>query len=265
MLGSIIGDIVGSIYEFNNIKTKDFEFFGSRCEYTDDSVLTFATADWLLHGGSVARYYCDYRFRYPDPMGCYGTGFVSWAVRAQRQGDYSPYNSCGNGSAMRVGPVGWACDTKDEILAKARESAECTHNHPEGIKGAQATALAIFMARQGADKQDIRNAIESNFGYNLHFNCDGIRPTYGWGATCQDTVPQAIVAFLDGLDFEDCIRNAVSLGGDSDTLACITGSIAEAYFGIPDGIRQRALAYLPDELKNLLSEFETKFGRGEAK
>ena len=184
MLGSIIGDIVGSIYEFGNIKTKDFEFFSMDGSYTDDSILTLATADWLLNGGDVAHYYSRYGIENPWPMGGYGGGFQLWIVRSNRQNDFRPYNSCGNGSAMRVGPVGWAFDTKEKVMAKAKESAECTHDHPEGIKGAQATALCIFMARQGASKEEIRKEIEKVFGYNLDFTCDGIRPTYTWGGTC---------------------------------------------------------------------------------
>lgn len=261
MIGSIIGDIVGSVYEFtpNNIKTKQFEFFNPNGSYTDDSILTFATADWLLHGGEVAHYYSKYGEKYPWPMGGYGGGFKLWLVRSIRQQDYRPYNSCGNGSAMRVGPVGWAFDTIEEILAKAKESAECTHNHPEGIKGAQATALAIMMARHGCDKNEIRSEIEKRFEYDLQFTCEQIRPTYTWGGTCQDSVPQAIVAFLDGEDYEDSIRNAISIGGDSDTIGCITGSIAEAYFGVPADLRNSAMNYLPEEFQSIISEFENKF------
>ena len=261
MLGSVIGDIVGSIYEFRNIKTKDFEFFNVNGSYTDDSILTFATADWILNGGEVWRYYSKYGIEYPCPMGGYGSGFRSWIDRSNRQNDSRPYNSCGNGSAMRVGPVGWAFDTREEVLAKAKESAECTHNHPEGIKGAQATALAIYMARKGASKEQIRQEMQNEFGYNLQFTCDEIRPTYTWGATCQDSVPQAIVAFLEGKDFEDCIRNVISIGGDSDTLGCITGSIAEAFFGIPDEIREKGMSYLPAQFAELVNTFESKFGR----
>lgn len=262
MIDSIIGDIVGSVYEFtpNNIKTKQFEFFNPNGSYTDDSILTFATADWLLHGGEVANYYSKYGEKYPWPMGGYGGEFKLWLVRSIRQQDYRPYNSCGNGSAMRVGPVGWAFDTIEEILAKAKESAECTHNHPEGIKGAQATALAIMMARHGCDKNEIRSEIEKRFEYDLQFTCEQIRPTYTWGGTCQDSVPQAIVAFLDGEDYEDSIRNAISIGGDSDTIGCITGSIAEAYFGVPADLRTSAMKYLPEEFQSIISEFENKFG-----
>jgi ADP-ribosylglycohydrolase len=161
---------------------------------------------------------------------------------------------------MRVGPVGWAYNSKEDVLAKAKESAECTHNHPEGIKGAQATALCVMMARQGASKESIREEIEKTFGYDLGFTCDEIRPSYTWGGTCQDSVPQAIVSFLDGQDFEDCIRNAISIGGDSDTIGCITGSIAEAFFGIPDALREQALTYLPEGFKGVITEFENKYG-----
>lgn len=262
MLGSIIGDIVGSIYEFHNIKTKDFPFFPERGEYTGDSILTVATAEWLLDGAGTkdsGPYYFRYASRYPHPMGAYGNSFIRWVKRAAT-GDFAPYNSCGNGSAMRVGPVGWAFQTIDTVLAAAEASAACTHNHPEGIKGAQATALCIFMARIGATKEEIRTAVVSRFGYDLSFTCDGIRESYGWGATCQDTVPQAIVAFLDGKDFEDSIRNAISLGGDSDTLACITGSIAEAFFGIPEELCKKGMGYLPYSLRKVVEESEQKYG-----
>ena len=258
MLGSIIGDIVGSVYEFNNIKTKEFPLFSMKSNYTDDSILTIATADWLLHGGEVAHYYSKYAQQYPIPMGGYGSHFRCWIERSA-QGDYQPYNSCGNGSAMRVGPVGWAFNTEEEVLQAAKVSAECTHNHPEGIKGAQATALCILMARQGKDKDFIRKTIEEKFQYDLQFTCDSIRDSYSWGSLCQDTVPQAIVAFLDAEDFEDAIRNAISIGGDSDTLACITGSIAEAFFGIPQDLRDETFAMLPYEFAKLISEFENKF------
>lgn len=258
MLGSIIGDIVGSVYEFNNIKTKDFPFFSSGCTFTDDSILTLATADWLLHGGDVAHYYSKYAQEYPSPMGSYGGGFLCW-IEQTKAGIFSPYNSCGNGSAMRVGPVGWAFDTEEEVMQAAKTSAECTHNHPEGIKGAQATALCILMARQGKDKETIRKVIEEKFHYDLQFTCDSIRDTYGWGAVCQNTVPQAIVAFLDAEDFEDAIRNVISIGGDSDTLGCITGSTAEAFYGIPQDLRDETFALLPNNFAKLVSDFENKY------
>ena len=262
MLGSIVGDIVGSVYEFthNNIKTKEFPLFGEKCNYTDDSIMTVATADWLLHGGDVAHYYSRYGAENPCPKGGYGGMFQLWIAHAVTTGEHKPYNSCGNGSAMRVGPVGWAFETKEEVMAWAKRSAECTHNHPEGIKGAQATALCILMARKGATKEEMKKAVEAEIGYDLNFTCDGIRDIYTWGGTCQTSVPQAIRAFLDGADFEDCIRTAISIGGDSDTIGCITGSIAEAFYGIPQPIYEKAFSYLPDHFQKIVKEFEGKFG-----
>lgn len=267
MIGSIAGDIIGSKYEFANIKTKEFPLFGDGHDYTDDTVLTVATADWILHGGDVARYYHRYAVENRTPLGGYGGMFFRWVVMASRMGDFSPYGSCGNGSAMRISPVGWAFDTEDEVLAKAKESAECTHNHPEGIIGAQATALAIFMARKGASAADIRKAVVDRFGYDLSMTVDEIRPRYSWegldgivsGATCQGSVPQAIICALEASDYEDAVRNAVSIGGDSDTIGCITGAIAEALFGVPDHIKSAALGYLPPHLRNVVEEFESKY------
>lgn len=270
MLGAIIGDIVGSIYEFANIKTKQFPLFSDGMEFTDDSILTVATASWLLHGGSVADSYVSFGSRYPSPMGGYGTSFKAWLIRASRTGDAQPYGSCGNGSAMRVSPVGWAARTEQEVLALAEESAACTHNHPEGIKGAQATALCIFLARHGREAAEIRREIERRFGYDLSLSVGDIRPRYSWrgmdgtgnGGVCQDSVPQAIVCALEATDFEDAIRNAVSIGGDSDTIGCITGGIAEALFGVPAAIRERAMTYLTDDLAAVVDEFERRYGNG---
>ena len=267
MIGNILGDAAGSVYEFNNIKSKDFEIVNPNADYTDDSILTIATADWILNGGDIAHIYSRYGNDNPCPMGGYGGGFARWLVVSQRIGDYSPYGSCGNGSAMRVGPVGWAFDTEADVLAKAKESAECTHNHPEGIKGAQATALAIFMARKGASADEIRNRITELFDYDLSLSVDEIRPRYSWdgldgivsGATCQGSVPQAIVCALEATDFEDAICNAVSIGGDSDTIACIAGGIAEARFGVPDNLRKWAESLLPTAFRDILTTFESKF------
>ena len=274
MLGAIIGDIIGSKYEFQNIKTKDFPLFGKYCDFTDDSILTVATADWLLHGGEVATYYSNYAADNDCPMGGYGSGFRRWVTRTIVEGDFSPYNSCGNGSAMRVGPVGWLSSKipflgEQLILKKAKESAECTHNHPEGIKGAQATALCIYLARKGASVDEIRQRIEKEFSYDLSLSIDELRPRYSWrgldeagnGGTCQGSVPQAIICALDATDFEDAVRNAISIGGDSDTIGCITGSIAEALFGVPDEIRQKGMSYLPNEFKKVINDFETKYGK----
>lgn len=267
MLGSIIGDIVGSIYEFNNIKTKDFPFFTEKNEFTDDSILSIATADWILHGGQSGKYYADYAARYPYPMGGYGTSFKAWAILAAKTGKMQAYNSCGNGSAMRICPVGWAYETESETLAAAKASAECTHNHPAGIIGAQAVALCIFMARNGKSKDEIRQAMSEKFHYDLNFTVEEIKDEYGWnsarfgnGGICQASVPQAIVAFLDGSDFEDCIRNAICIGGDSDTIGCITGGMAEAFHGIPKDIYDKGISYLNAELRAVVEKFEEKYG-----
>lgn len=267
MLGAIIGDIVGSIYEFDNIKTKEFPFFDEGKEYTDDSILTIATADWLLNGGEIGNYYLKYATDYPYPMGSYGTMFVEWIHRSRR-GIMQPYNSCGNGSAMRIGPVGWAFDTESKTLEAAKVSAECTHNHPEGIKGAQAVALCIFLARQGKTSSEIRDRIQRDFDYDLSLTVDEIRPRYSWegldgaisGGTCQGSVPQAITCALEATDFEDTVRNAISIGGDSDTIGCITGSIAEALYGIPDDMRKYGINSLPSALRTIVERFENRYG-----
>lgn len=262
MIGAIIGDIVGSIYEFDNIKSKEFDFFDERMEFTDDSVLTVATADWLLNGGNPGPYYLRYANEYPDPMGSYGLGFLKWVQRAN-SGVMEPYYSCGNGSAMRVSPVGWAFSSEEETLDAARRTAVCTHNHPEGIKGAQATVLCIFMARCGASAQDIKLRIEKDFGYDLSMTIDEIRPRYSWsgldgvgdGGTCLGSVPQAIACALQATDFEDAIRNAISIGGDSDTIGCITGGIAQALFGVPQEMQDKALTLLPEQLRVVVTRF----------
>lgn len=226
MIGAILGDIIGSVYEFNNIKRKDFPLFRKDSSYTDDTIMTVAIADWLLHGGNLVKVLQHYGNKYPCPMGGYGGFFAQWLRAVHPQ----PYNSWGNGSAMRVSPVGWYFDSLEETLAVAAETAEITHNHSEGIKGAQATAAAIFLARNEKSKEYIREYIENTFGYDLHRTCDEIRPTYQFDGSCQGTVPEAIIAFLESDSFEDAVRLAVSLGGDSDTLACITGGIAEAFY-----------------------------------
>jgi ADP-ribosylglycohydrolase len=265
MIGSIIGDVVGSIYEFGNIKTKDFEFFSEKGSFTDDSILTVATADWILKGGEVAKYYSRYGYENPWPMGGYGGGFCTWLFQPQRLHDFNgqpfedgkrhPYNSYGNGSAMRASACGWAAKSLEEALNLGKRSAEITHNHPEGIKGAQATAAAIFMARQGETKEAIRTYMEPTFGYDLKHTCDEIRPYYDWESSCQGTVPPAFLAFFDSHDFEESIRLAVSLGGDSDTLACITGGIAQAYYKeIPDEIIEQMRMRLPKEFWEVMEK-----------
>ncbi len=255
MIGAITGDIIGSIYEFNQIKTKDFPLFSEDCTFTDDSVLTVAVADAILSGGSYLESVKRIGQRYPDSG--YGGHFIGWLL----SDDYSPYNSWGNGSAMRVSPVGFAYNTQEEVLRQAKMSAEITHNHPEGIKGAQATALAIFLARTGSGKEDIRSRITRMSGYNLDRTVDDIRPEYHFNESCQETVPEAIVAFLDSDSWEDAIRNAVSLGGDSDTLACITGGIAEAFYGgVPDEITTRAKEILTPDLLEITEKFCERYG-----
>lgn len=279
MMGAIVGDIVGSIYEFNNVKTKDFPLFQDNCFFTDDTVMTIAVAEAIMNGGKRDDFIDamkKYGRMYPDAG--YGGRFYSWLFSDDRE----PYNSFGNGSAMRVSPCAWAMNCG--LAAKAgvypisgreivRLSAEVTHNHPEGIKGAMATADAILMCRYyfgGYDidciiaennnpdeyKRQIKKHIEQEYGYDLSKTLDEIRPTYQFNETCQETVPQAIIAFLESTDFEDAIRNAISLGGDSDTLAAITGSIAQAAYGIPDLIREKAFSYLDEPLKDVIRRWE---------
>jgi ADP-ribosylglycohydrolase len=250
MIGAIAGDIIGSIYEFDQIKTKDFPLFSEGCTFTDDTVLTVAVADAILSGGSYLDSIRRIGRLYPDSG--YGGRFICWLSSYKSK----PYNSWGNGSAMRVSPVGFAFSTEEEVLLQARKSAEITHNHPEGIKGAESTALAIFLARTGSSKETIRARVTEMFGYDLARTVDDIRPSYRFNESCQATVPEAIVAFLDSESYEDAIRNAVSLGGDSDTLACITGGIAEAFYGgVPDEITTRVERILTPDLLEITREF----------
>ena len=263
MYGAVIGDIVGSPYEFdfNNIKTKDFPLFSEKSEFTDDTVMTVAVAEALLDviedkitsDDDIKTCIVDamkkWGHRYPHSG--YGARFIAWL-----ENGYEPYNSFGNGSAMRVSPVGWLYDDLDKTRHMARLTSEVTHNHPEGIKGAEATASAIFLARNGASKEEIKEYIIREFGYDLSRTCDEIRPTYHHVESCQETVPEAITAFLEGESFEDVIRLGVSLGGDSDTLTCIAGSIAEAYYEIPDDIMDNMWKKLPDDIKVVLRRFD---------
>lgn len=249
MLGAMIGDIVGSVFEWDNIKTTDFRLFSEAGFFTDDTVLTAATAKALMSGLEYTEVYQDFSRRYPGRG--YGGYFLEW-IQAE---DPQPYNSWGNGSAMRASPVGFAFDTAEAVLAEAERSAVVTHNHPEGIKGAQATALAVWMAREGVSQDEIRREITSRFDYDLARRLDEIRPVYTYDVSCQGSVPEAIIAFLESVDFEDAIRKAISLGGDSDTIACITGGIAEAYYGIPDEIARQGLSYLPEEFVTLIDDF----------
>lgn len=254
MIGALAGDIVGSVYEWHNLKSKTFPLFSPHCFFTDDSVLTIALADAILHGQDYAQKMKAYYRRYPGRG--YGAMFHEWASTDRSQ----PYNSWGNGAAMRISPVGYAFDTLEEVLAWAKRYTEITHNHPEGIKGAQATAAAIFLGRAGESKAGIKRYIEETFGYDLSLTCDQIRPTYTFDESCQGTVPQAIIAFLDSVNFEDALRNAISLGGDSDTLACITGGIAQAFYrGVPDDIKEKVLSVLDDDLRQVTIEFMDKY------
>jgi ADP-ribosylglycohydrolase len=253
VIGAIAGDVIGSIYERYPIKTKEFPLFDWRCHFTDDTVLTIAVADVLLNGGSYGDVFRNYYWRYPHAG--YGAAFQSWA----RSPDPEPYNSFGNGSAMRVSPVAFALDHIEQVRSEASRSARVTHNHLEGIKGAEATASAVFLARRKASKNEIRLYIENEFGYDLRCSPDEIRPDYKFDVTCQGTVPAAISSFLHAEDFEDAIRNAISLGGDSDTLGCISGSIAGAYYGVPRYIEQEVRSRLDDRLRSVAEKFEDQF------
>ncbi len=251
MFGAIAGDIIGSRFEHNNIVTKEFQLFDPACRFTDDTVHTVALAASLMSGRPYVELLKEYFLAYPHAG--YGSSFRIWA----RGSSLEPYNSYGNGSAMRVSPVGWFFDDLETVLAEARRSAEVTHSHPEGIKGAQAVAAAIFLARQKVEKAFICRYIERAFGYNLGRRLDDIRPGYGFDVTCQGSVPEAIIAFQESTGFEDAVRNAVSLGGDSDTIACIAGSIAEAFYGgVPPEIAERVWLYLDERLAKVAKQFE---------
>ena len=281
MYGAILGDIIGSPYEFDRgRKTKNFPFFDKGCSFTDDSVMTIAVADALMqavatatgqHGGATEQTdgatglrviddeaatkdllidaLQDWGHRYPHAG--YGSRFFDWLAQGKR----TPYNSLGNGSAMRVAAAGWLFDDLETTRKVARWTAEVTHNHPEGVKGADATASAIWMARNGRSKDAIRDFIVSKIGYDLSRTCDEIRPGYHHVETCMETVPEAITAFLEGDSFEDVIRTAVSLGGDCDTLTCIAGSIAEAFYGVPEALKAECENRIPDDMRDILLMF----------
>jgi len=225
MIGAIIGDVIGSAYEWHPVKTKEFELFNNETHFTDDTVLTVATADAIIHDGNYAAAY--HRWGREFPFAGYGGNFWHWLCSSKME----PYNSFGNGAAMRVAPIGLAFPTEREVLAEAERSAIVTHDHPEGIKGAQAVALAVFLAKKGVDKQTIKQEVSSRFDYNLNRTLDEIRPDFKHEVTCQKTVPEAIIAFLEADSYIEAVRGAISLGGDADTLACIAGAIAEAFFG----------------------------------
>ena len=255
MFGAIAGDIIGSPFEWNNIKTTDFELFSSKSRFTDDTVMTVAVADAILHNKDYIDVFKEYGRKYPDAG--YGSAFKKWFM----SDDMTGYGSFGNGSAMRVSPVGFAFNTIEEVLEEAKKSAEVSHNHREGIKGAQATASAIFLAGQGRSKKEIKDYIQEHFGYNLERTLDDIRPDYKFDVTCQGSVPEAIIAFLESEDFEDAVRKAVSLGGDSDTIACIAGAIAQAFYKkIPEEIIHNTRRILNIDFLKVIEEFNGRFG-----
>ncbi len=260
MLGAIAGDTIGSVYEFNPVTGKDFELFTPQSQFTDDSILTVSVAEAIMQGGGGGDRFAAtikrYAQRYPNPMGGYGARFSQWA----QSDSLAPYHSWGNGSAMRVSAVGFAYNTLEDVLQVAQQSAEVTHNHPEGIKGAQATASAIFLARQGRSKAQIKDFIESRFGYDLSRTLADIRPAYRFNESCQETVPESMIAFLESVDFEDAIRNTISLGGDTDTMGAITGGIAEAFYGgVPDAIARQTLQKLDTPLRKSTLAFCSQY------
>jgi ADP-ribosylglycohydrolase len=254
MIGVIAGDVIGSVHEHALMKSTKFPLFHPRSRFTDDTVLTVATAHAILTGTAYDLAYRDFGRQYPDAG--YGAAFYGWLFAEQPR----PYGSWGNGSAMRVAPVGQAFDSIDDVLREAERSAAVTHNHAEGIKGAQATALAVFMARCGSSKDEIRADLSRRFGYDLQRTVDQIRPTYQWDVSCQRSVPEAIVAFLDSSDVEDAIRLAVSLGGDADTQAAIAGGIAEAFYKcVSDDLVGAVRERLPAPFLAVIDAFEQAF------
>lgn len=255
MLGAITGDIIGSVYEFIDTKPEmDFSLFTNESFFTDDSVLTVALADSILSGTVYRIKLLEYYHQYPDCS--YGLRFHEWVNSKNPQ----PYNSWGNGSAMRVSPVGWAYNDLETVLQRAKESAEVTHNHPEGIKGAQATASAIFLSRTKHSKKEIKEFVEKNFNYNLDLDLEDLRKNYRFNESCQETVPQAIFTFLISDSFEDSIRKAIYIGGDSDTLTCINGSIAEAFYGgVPEEIKSEVYKILDNRLLKVVRSFIYKY------
>ncbi len=254
MLGAIAGDVIGSVHERARTKTKIFPLLTPKSRFTDDTVLTVAVAECLLRGREYVEAFHDYFETYPTAG--YGGIFFSWASSKRRE----PYNSWGNGSAMRVSPIAYAAATLEEVLEQAKHCAEVTHNHQQGIRGAQAVAAAVFLAHTGSSKEQIRQYVEEQFGYFLDETLDQLRPTYPFDVSCQGSVPQSILAFLESSGFEDAIRNAISLGGDADTMACIAGAIAEAYYGgVPEEIAVPILERLDDRLRSVVHEFRQQY------
>ncbi|HSM57958.1 MAG TPA: ADP-ribosylglycohydrolase family protein [Candidatus Sulfomarinibacteraceae bacterium] len=255
MLGAIAGDVIGSVYEARPIKRTDFPLFGRGNRFTDDTVLTVAVAYAILESEDYGAALKRFARRYPNAG--YGGSFIKWIFEPEVR----PYNSWGNGSAMRVSPVGFAFDDENTVLRQARRSAEVSHNHPEGIKGAQATAQAVLLARQGAGRQEIREALSDRFGYDLQRTVAQIRPHYRFDVSCQGSVPEAIIAFLDSEDYEHAVRLAISLGGDADTQACIAGAIAHAYYReVPAHIAAPVQERLPEDLLAVVQRFNEEYG-----
>jgi ADP-ribosylglycohydrolase len=256
MIGSIIGDIAGSTYEFARNKNMAVPLFPPGSDFTDDTIMLVATAEAILRNQDFGRAYRVYGARFPDPMGGYGARFGGWLKSL----DPEPYGSWGNGSAMRVAPIGWSYPTLEETILQASESAAVTHNHPEGIKGASAAAAAIWLARNGSSKEEMRAYLSAKYGYSLYRSCEEIRPSYSFDESCQGTVPEALIAFFDSTDFQHAIRLAISLGGDADTLACITGGIAQAFYkSIPPPMIEFARKALVPELLAVVDEFDKRF------
>jgi ADP-ribosylglycohydrolase len=254
IIGAIAGDVIGSVHEAEATKTKRFPLFIPESCFTDDTVLTAAVAETLLTSGDYVRTFHRYFHAYPDAG--YGQQFKLWCELRRT----SPYNSWGNGSAMRVSPVAVAFDRLDEVVAEAERSARVTHDHPEGVRGARAVAAAVFLARRRPDKREIADYVEAEFGYSLDKPLKSVRRTFLFDPSCAGTVPWALRAFLEADEYEDAVRNAISLGGDADTLACIAGAIAGAYYGVPAEIEKEALARLDDPLRDVVSRFCNRFG-----
>ena len=255
MIGAIAGDVVGSVFEHSPIKSTTFPLFTEQSRFTDDTVLTIAVAYAIINNTAYDSALKSFGRRYP--FAGYGSSFYRWLSAAESR----PYNSWGNGSAMRVSPVGFAFEAAEEVLRQAEQCAAVTHNHPEGIKGAQATALAVYLARSGNSKTEIRQQISGRFGYDLDRRLDDIRPGYGFDISCQGTVPEAIIAFLESENYVDAVRKGISLGGDSDTIGCITGGIAQAYYRqIPEEIVSQIRSRLPGEFLKVIDQFNQKYG-----
>lgn len=260
MMGAIIGDIAGSRFEASNHKSKDFELFTPHCSVTDDSIMTLAIAKAILECRNNKESLGELAVEHMQALGrlypyCgFGGLFIQWVF----SDDPEPYNSYGNGAAMRVSPCGYAAGSLEEAKELSRRVTEVTHNHPEGLKGAEATTVAVYLANAGRDLLEIREYIHTHY-YPMTFTLDGIRPTYRFQASCQESVPQALIAFFESTGFEDAIRNAVSIGGDSDTIAAIAGAVAGAYYGIPEEIREEALSFLDERLVGILEEFERRY------